>query len=546
MKKTLFNKAIFPCLLFLVACTNDIKIENIEKNSDIYTIEVTANDFVYDDIQTRTSFEITESGVKFTWAVNDTLGIFPNEGLQVYFPMASGAGSNKASFTGGGWALKPSSNYTAYYPLVGKFYLDKQAIPISYMGQTQVNNATTDHLGEYDYMVAAASTPTEGKVNFNFNRLNSLIRLNIVAPVGSSYTQIKLESEGLFLNKGSLDLSTQNITYSETSNTFFLNLEDITTTAGNNTLVLYLMLAPTDLSEKEITATIIDDNNNSTTTTFTGRNFVAGKVYNLTEVKKIPISIATEITGATDTHFEQSDEMGLFVVNYYGLTAGTLASSGNYMDNMRFTYSDSWMPNEEIFWKDQSTKADFYSYYPYTSRISDVSAYTFAVNADQSSEANYKASEFLWGKTTGVAPTQNSVNISMNHVMSNLIIKLIAGDGYSNDDLVSSQIYICGLKPNATINLATGEVTPTGSAADIIPRKESAQYRALVVPQSVTDIDLVRVTIGDDTYLLNQSINFVSNKQYTATITVNRTSQGLNIGINGWEEDDTDYGGTVE
>lgn len=282
MKTKNINKVILPCLLFLVACTNDIEMGNISKNTDINTIEVTANDFVYDDIQTRTSFEITDSGVKFTWAANDTVGIFPDEGNQVSFPMASGAGSNKASFTGGGWALKPSSTYTAYFPLVGKFYLDKQAIPISYIGQTQIGNATTDHLGQYDYMVAAASSPTEGKVNFNFNRLNSLVRLTFEAPVGS-FTQIKLESEGLFLNKGSLDLSIQKINYLETSNTFFLDLEKITTTADNNTLVLYLMLAPTDLSEKEITATIIDDKNNSTTTTFAGRNFVAGKAYNLTE-----------------------------------------------------------------------------------------------------------------------------------------------------------------------------------------------------------------------------------------------------------------------
>ncbi len=283
MRKTFINRAIFPCLLFLVACTNDIVMENISKTTDINTIEVTANDFVYDDIQTRTNFEITESGVKFTWAANDTVGIFPDEGRQVSFPMASGAGSNKALFTGGGWALKPSSTYNAYFPLIGKFYLDKQAIPLSYTGQTQVGNATTNHLGKYDYMVAAAISPAEGKVNFNFNRLNSLVRLTLEAPGGSSYTQIKLESEGLFLNKGSLDLSTQKINYLETSNTFILDLEEITTTAAKNTLELYLMLAPTDLSEKEIIATIIDDKNNSTTTTFAGRNFVAGKAYNLTE-----------------------------------------------------------------------------------------------------------------------------------------------------------------------------------------------------------------------------------------------------------------------
>ena len=84
------------------------------------------------------------------------------------------------------------------------------------------------------------------------------------------------------------------------------------------------------------------------------------------EINKIPISISTQITRATDTNFERDDEVGLYVVNYNGSTPGTLVSSGNHVDNMRFTYSGSWTPDEEIYWKDESTKADFYIYYPYT------------------------------------------------------------------------------------------------------------------------------------------------------------------------------------
>ena len=75
---------------------------------------------------------------------------------------------------------------------------------------------------------------------------------------------------------------------------------------------------------------------------------------------------------------------------------------------------------------------------------------------------------------------------------------------------------------------------------------ETTQYRALVIPQNVADIDLVRIKIGDNTYLLNQSINLLPNKQYTSTITINRSSQGINIGIGEWDEEDTDFGGTVE
>lgn len=263
------------------------------------------------------------------------------------------------------------------------------------------------------------------------------------------------------------------------------------------------------------------------------------------ESKKIPISISTQITRATDTDFERDDKVGLYVVNYNGSTSGTLVSSGNHVDNMRFTYSGSWTPDQEIYWKDESTKADFYIYYPYTSGISNIAALPVSVLTNQTTEENYKASDFLWGKTAGIAPTKNAVSMMVKHLMSNIIIKLVPGDGYSVDDLATAKIEICGLKTNATVNLTNGEITATGISADITPINETTQYRALVIPQNVTGIDLVRIKIGDNTYLLNQTINLLPNRQYTSTITINRSSQGINIGIGEWEEDDMDYGGTV-
>lgn len=263
------------------------------------------------------------------------------------------------------------------------------------------------------------------------------------------------------------------------------------------------------------------------------------------ESKKIPISISTQITRATDTDFERDDKVGLYVVNYNGSTSGTLVSSGNHVDNMRFTYSGSWTPDQEIYWKDESTKADFYTYYPYTANISNIAALPVSVLTNQTTEENYKASDFLWGKTAGIAPTKNAVSMMVKHLTSNIIIKLVPGDGYSVDDLATAKIEICGLKTNATVNLTNGEITATGISADITPINETTQYRALVIPQNVTGIDLVRIKIGDNTYLLNQTINLLPNRQYTSTITINRSSQGINIGIGEWEEDDMDYGGTV-
>ena len=258
--------------------------------------------------------------------------------------------------------------------------------------------------------------------------------------------------------------------------------------------------------------------------------------------EKWAINIATNITRATDTEFENGDKVGIYVVN----EPNALKSSGNHADNIGFAYSGKWTASTPIYWKDETTKADFYCYYPYASGITNVEAYSFAVKADQSSVANYKSSDFLWGKTAGVAPTKDSVGITVKHAMSNVLVKLVAGNGYTAEDLANASVKVCGLKTKSTINLATGVVTPTGDAEEIAPMIEGEQYRALVVPQSVTNTDLIKVTIGDKVYTLNQSIEFKSGKQHSCTLTVERTNQGINIGIGGWESADDDFGGTVE
>ena len=40
--------------------------------------------------------------------------------------------------------------------------------------------------------------------------------------------------------------------------------------------------------------------------------------------------------------------------------------------------------------------------------------------------------------------------------------------------------------------------------------------------------------------------SFVAGKRHTFTITVNKTSSGVNVGITDWEDDGVDNGGTAE
>ena len=107
----------------LTACSSDDKpfvdnepIAAVNGGDVVKGINVSLSDFVSDVAGTRTTYADKDGGVKVTWADADTIGIFPNQGGQVEFPIEAGTESNQATFDGGGWALKSNSTYSAYYP----------------------------------------------------------------------------------------------------------------------------------------------------------------------------------------------------------------------------------------------------------------------------------------------------------------------------------------------------------------------------------------------------------------------------------------------
>ncbi len=268
--------------------------------------------------------------------------------------------------------------------------------------------------------------------------------------------------------------------------------------------------------------------------------------------EKLSINISTSLTTrATDTAFEAGDGIGLFVVNYNADgTQAALKVTGNHVDNMKYTYNGTWTPATQTYWKDDVTHADFYIYYPYQT-INSVDNLSFSVKADQSAVADYKAGDLLIGKTTNVAPTQNAVKIDAKHVMSQMVITLVAGNGFTESSLAAAQVAvkINRLKTQVAANLSTGVVTAKGDDVDITPLKEQGSYKAIIVPQTVGDGTLVTVNVDGRDYKLAKSSNFTAfeaGKKYKFTVTVSKTSNGVNVNITKWEDDGIDYGGTAE
>lgn len=273
------------------ACSNEEELQADVSTEEVNKITITATDFEYPT--TRTDFEIGSSGAAFKWAKNDTVGIFPNEGAQVYFPMISGAGTNSASFTGGGWALKSSATYAAYYPFIGDMYLNQKKIPISYTGQVQTGNGSTAHLGAYDFMAASATTAENGGVNFNFKHLGCLVQLKITVPNAGTLASVTLTAdEEVFVEKGHIDLTsvTPAVVPTQTTNCLNIVVKDVATTATNEIVTVYFMIAPVDMTGKTLTIKSGDIER-----TVEAKNFEGGKAYQLATSLKNSGPIAVDL-----------------------------------------------------------------------------------------------------------------------------------------------------------------------------------------------------------------------------------------------------------
>ena len=280
-----FIKALsFVSLFAVFACSEDVAVENNLSNGVINEISITGTDFMSAD-GTRSSVSIGENGANFAWSENDTIGIFPNQGSQAEFAMGEGAGTQTATFSGGGWALKSSATYSAYYPY--DFYnRDMTKIPVSYEGQTQNGNNNTDHIGAYDFMAASVATPSNGAVSFAMQHMGALVMLQTKLDEAKTLTSVTLSAEDAeFTTTGTMDLTaaTPAISSLTTSEIFSIPLTNFQV-AEDETTAIYFMLSPINLSGKTVSITLSDEDGDYIKFEVTGKNFVSGTVYAYTLV----------------------------------------------------------------------------------------------------------------------------------------------------------------------------------------------------------------------------------------------------------------------
>lgn len=246
---------------------------NLSENEEITRIEAISLPFDFGNSDARTAITMGANYIDLpVWAEGDTIGIYPSAGGdQLSFPITDGVGTNTCVFTGGGWALKASTStttytYTAYTPFDRSYYLrkDNTSLPFSMLGQKQVGNNNSDHLGAYDLQIANGDTPTSGKINFAFQHRVAIVRMDITAPNAAYWKSITLKSLAEFTIIANINLSIENPTVIPTdkSYTVTLGLENVFTTDDDLHIVAYMMMLPVDFSGKTLEMELMDVDGN--------------------------------------------------------------------------------------------------------------------------------------------------------------------------------------------------------------------------------------------------------------------------------------------
>ena len=249
------------------ACSTDI-VENenlFKEDNEITKIIAVSPQLDWDKVDSRTVITMgNHPNGKIVWGEKDTIGIYPNSGDQLSFPIVEGVGTSECVFNGGGWALKADSTYTAYSPFNRSYYYkDKRELPISMLGQKQVGNNNSTHLGKYDIQAAIGNKPTNGSLTFALKRKVAFVRFDLTAPKAATWKSITLESDAHFPIEATMDLSkeTPTLTTTSSSNSVTLELEDVNTDDSLH-IVAYMAFLPVDITNKSLSIKLADNEGN--------------------------------------------------------------------------------------------------------------------------------------------------------------------------------------------------------------------------------------------------------------------------------------------
>lgn len=178
------------------------------------------------------------------------------------------------------------------------------------------------------------------------------------------------------------------------------------------------------------------------------------------------------------------------------------------------------------------TTVEAYAYYPSTA------SGTFTVQDDQTSDANYKASDLMYADNRVVTKdgTDGHDHLSMAHQMAQLAITAQAQDG---SDINITGVQVIAQK-SVTFAPNTANIVTTTGATGTITVLNGAGTGYIVIPPQVINGVIIKIITGsgtDDeiaTYAFTGTGSFNSGDSYALNLTVSADQLGFTTAINNW------------
>ena len=203
----------------------------------------------------------------------------------------------------------------------------------------------------------------------------------------------------------------------------------------------------------------------------------------------------------------------------------------------------------QYYYPTSGNGVNIYALYPATAETGKL----FTIAENQSTDANYKASDLMYGKpatNNPVSPSANAVDIQFSHLLSKVTINLIAGENVTSLD--GAKVELLGVKPSTMLTAGINGHSITDASGDATPitvmtaTETVTSGSAIIVPQTLPEMFL-QVTLDGATLtgkLSTGEPTLVAGNAYTYDITVNMRGGALEIkgSITPWTDGGTNSG----
>ena len=259
-----------------------------------------------------------------------------------------------------------------------------------------------------------------------------------------------------------------------------------------------------------------------------------------------PVRLCTDgLTGMTRagqsvqlTQFANEQQVGIFLAEDNG---GPVTSSTNvttYDQPLTYVANGSGGLANTQYWPQDGNGLHIYGVYPLaaatTAGAYNATGKSFTVQADQTADDNYMASDLMTGLPTAgnpVSRTPAAVPLTFTHLLTKIDVSLTAGSDFTQAEMADAVVSILGTKPTTTFNVQSANVGEASGDATAITAGTGTTTSAIIVPQALAaDASFIQVAVGGGNYIykLPAAITFASSTKYTYNLTVTKTGLTLN------------------